>query len=107
MWLGGMAPQVIERAARIADGWFPFVNGKLGEQIASLKQQAAAAGRDPASIGIECFVPVDSEVEKLESLAALGVTKIALNTMGRGLAGPKAHIEAIASARERLGSLFG
>ena len=31
IWLGGMAPQVIDRVARIADGWFPFVSQRTGK----------------------------------------------------------------------------
>jgi probable F420-dependent oxidoreductase len=106
IWLGGMAPQVIERTARLADGWFPFVNPKLGEQIETLKRHADAAGRDPSTIGIECIVAVDSEPATLRELAALGVTKFSLRTMGRGLDTPAAHIEAIETARERLDGLF-
>ena len=33
VWLGGMAPKVMERVGRIADGWFPFFNPNLGEQL--------------------------------------------------------------------------
>ncbi len=32
VWLGGMAPQVIERVGRLADGWFPFLNPELETQ---------------------------------------------------------------------------
>ncbi len=40
IWLGGMAPQVIDRVARIGDGWFPFFNPNLKSQIAEIHRKA-------------------------------------------------------------------
>lgn len=98
VWLGGMAPQVIARVGRIADGWFPFYNPKLGEQVQAVRQAAEAAGRDPAAIGIECMTALgegDAARRRLEEMAALGVTHAAVVTMNAGLAGPQAHMDAI------------
>jgi alkanesulfonate monooxygenase SsuD/methylene tetrahydromethanopterin reductase-like flavin-dependent oxidoreductase (luciferase family) len=57
IWLGGMAPQVIERA-----------------------------GRDPDSIGIECIIPSDTDAERVKPLQDMGVAHVALVTMNQKLA---------------------
>ena len=99
VWLGGMAPQVIDRVGRVADGWFPFFNRELEGQIAEVHRVARDAGRDPADIGIECMAPFagagDKARDRLRILADLGVTHSAVVTMNEGLAGPRAHIDAI------------
>ena len=99
VWLGGMAPQVIDRVGRIADGWFPFYNQALGEQLESMRVSARNAGRNPADIGVECMQPLadagDKELDRLKSLEDLGVTHSAVVTMNQGLAGPGEHADAI------------
>ena len=106
IWLGGLAPAVIDRVGRIADGWFPFVNKNLASQIKQVHEVAKTAGRDPADIGIECIVPVGSDVDFLMSLQDQGVTQFALVTMNIGLKDPQAHIDAIKKARETLEGFF-
>lgn len=106
IWLGGLAPAVIDRVGRIADGWFPFVNKNLASQIKQVHEVAKTAGRNPADIGIECIVPVDSDVDFLKSLQDQGVTQFALVTMNIGLKDPQAHIDAIKKARETMREFF-
>ena len=98
VWLGGMAPQVIDRVGRIADGWFPFYNPNLGEQVQKVRGAAEAAGRDRADIGIECMTALGDAEQirgRLEKMAGLGVTHTAVVTMNAGLDGPQAHIDAL------------
>ena len=99
VWLGGMAPQVLDRVGRIADGWFPFYNPNLAEQLQAVRKAAQGAGRDPAQIGIECMAPMDDAGTKvrdrLRRMQDLGVTHTAVVTMNSGLDGPRAHIDAI------------
>lgn len=104
IWLGGMAPQVIERAGRLADGWFPFVNKNLTEQITQMRESAKRADRDPDSIGIECIIASDTDADRVKGLQDMGVTHVAMVTMNQKLAGPTAHIDAITSARDTLAS---
>jgi len=101
-----MAPQVIDRVARIADGWFPFVNKELGSQIQQMIERAKVAERDPSTIGIECMVPLDTTVDKVKSLQDLGVTQVAVVTMNQGLESPEQHIDAIKRSRENLAAYF-
>lgn len=52
--MGGDGPTTFDRVIEYCDGWLPiaFTADKMGERIATLKQRAADAGRDPASIGV-------------------------------------------------------
>ena len=52
--LGGMAPNVLKRIVRYADGWLPnrISPESLREKRAELDRRAEAAGRDPASLTI-------------------------------------------------------
>jgi len=106
IWLGGTATQVIDRVARIADGWFPFFTKELDNQIEQLHEKARSAGRDPRDIGIECIVPATITADKLKILEDLGVSHVAVVTMNQNLADPRAHIDAIKTARESLASAF-
>ena len=106
VWLGGMAPQVIDRVGRIADGWFPFVNKNLSAQIEQMHASARNAGRDPASIGIECIIPSDTDAERMRKLQDMGVTHVALVTRNQKLADPAAHLDAIARGRDTLAQAF-
>ena len=102
IWLGGMAPQVIERVGRLADGWFPFVNKDLSVQIGQMQASAKNAGRDPDSIGIECIIPANTDVDRVKALQDMGVTHVALVTMNQELADPDAHLDAISRGRDTL-----
>lgn len=106
IWLGGMAPQVIDRVARLADGWFPFATKALGGQIQQMYERAKIAGRDPLSIGIECIMPFGTSLDEIKALEDLGVNHVALVTMNQGLPDPASHIDAIKRSRETLASAF-
>ncbi len=56
LWIGGGSKAALERAGRVGDGWMG--SGILGdaavEAIATVKQAAEAAGRDPEALGFQC-----------------------------------------------------
>src|SRR5580704_1949072 len=55
--LGGMSRPAIERAGRIADGWITSSRAdlsKISEAVGTIKEAAAAAGRDPGALRIVC-----------------------------------------------------
>ena len=107
IWLGGMAPQVIERVGRLADGWFPFENPNLERQVADIRAHARSAGRDPAAIGIEGRLLVNDSAEtihqRIKRFEALGATHMTVVTMNAKLANPQAHIDAIRRFRDYVG----
>jgi probable F420-dependent oxidoreductase len=105
LWLGGGRPNiepVIQRIGRLADGWFPqFEPDAVGrETLERMRGYARAAGRDPASIGIEGRVSIanstpDTWAQHAEDWGAVGATHLSVNTMRAGLQTPDAHIAAI------------
>ena len=98
IWLGGMAPQVLNRVARLADGWFPFFNPELENQLESIREMAKENDRDPADIGFEVMVGLGEagakQLDQLKKLQDMGVTHAAVATMNVGLS-PDEHIDAI------------
>ncbi|MFP6806392.1 MAG: LLM class F420-dependent oxidoreductase [Pseudomonadales bacterium] len=105
IWLGGMSPKVIDRVARIADGWFPFASKELRNQIKQLHESAKEAGRDPADIGIECIIPTNISADRIKSLQDLGVSHVAMVTMNQNLPDTQSHFDAIEEARETLAKI--
>ncbi len=107
IWFGGAAPQTVRRVATIGDGWFPlFRPDERGQAlIASMREQAEAAGRDPASIGVESWVSIggaseDEQRRQVETWRGLGATHISVNTMNAGIDSVDGHIEAIRRFKE-------
>jgi len=93
---------VIERIGRLADGWFPqFAPDEVGRAtLERMHGYARAAGRDPASIGIEGRVSLaqstpETWAQEAEAWGALGATHLSVNTMRAGLQTPDAHIAAM------------
>jgi probable F420-dependent oxidoreductase len=111
IWIGAFEPRAIERAARLADGW--FVNPRIGpgneagHAIGTFKSAAKAAGRDPARLGIDATIhvagksPEDCAAEA-ESWRALGASHVTIRTMYSGLSSPQRHIDMIRKIRAAL-----
>lgn len=102
VWFGGHAEPMLKRAARLADGWFPLrlPDDEARAMIERLHGYLAAAGRNPATFGIEASLNVRDGDETVWAARAagwrtLGATHLCINTMGAGFRSPKAHIEAL------------
>ncbi|MGH8057212.1 MAG: LLM class F420-dependent oxidoreductase [Candidatus Entotheonellia bacterium] len=111
IWLGGRAEAVLQRVARLADGWYPqFAPDTAGQEIMGrLHRYAREAGRDPASIGIEGRISMagrtpDVWAQEAEAWRKLGATHLSVNTMNAGLRSPDDHINAIRQLKEVLGT---
>ncbi len=99
VWFGGFADIVLQRAARLGDGWFP--GGRPGPalqaQLTRLDGYLAAEGRSRTDFGIDGrfklkdLPPAGWEAE-IEAWHQLGASHLALSTMGMGLASPQAHL---------------
>ena len=78
--VGGDSDAAIQRAVRIADGYFPGEGDseRLGELLGRLRTAAEKADRDPASIEINAMfgVQMADPAAGVEQMAALGVGRI-------------------------------
>jgi len=110
IWFGGAADVVLERAARLGDGWVPL--GTPGERsrvaIETLHRHLETLGRDKASFGIQAQAQIrGGDPDRWRSHAAawreLGATHLAIATMNAGLEKPQDHIDAIRKYREAVG----
>jgi probable F420-dependent oxidoreductase len=102
VWMGGGAEAVLQRAARIADGWFPqFRPGpRATETIEQLRGYLRDAGRRPEDFGIEGRISLMNTPEQewrgaLDGWHELEATHVSFNTMNAQLASPAEHIDAI------------
>ncbi len=109
IWLGGGAPQVVRRLARLGDGWFPqFQPDSEGQQkIGEMRELVKSAGRDPDAVGIEGRISLaqggPDEWNKLSAAwDEAGATHLSVNTMKAGLKGPDQHIDAIKRFKEAI-----
>ena len=102
IWFGGHAEPVLERTARLGDGWMPNYRTPQAAQAAieKLQRYAEAAGRPPGALGIEARLaytaggPAEWQA-LIQGWRAAGATHLSFNTMGAGFATPQAHLAAI------------
>ena len=109
IWLAGGSDRALERVGRLADGWLPVSVAPVAVRpaVEIVRRSAAAAGRDPAAIGIEGRLPcggpdLDAAVAAYREWMALGATHVSLNTMNAGLFGADSHL---AAASRVIGAL--
>jgi probable F420-dependent oxidoreductase len=110
VWFGAQSPRALDRAGRLADGWFPQVppGPKLDEARAQVESAAVSAGRDPATLGMEGRVswqPVGAAtlVDHAGRWREAGATHLSVNTMGAGLGPVDGHLAALTQAAAALG----
>jgi probable F420-dependent oxidoreductase len=103
IWMGGESEPVLQRAARLADGWLPhFRPGPEAQaRVDQLHERVRQAGRDPGQFGIEgrftlAQVPPGEWTKELAAWRGMrGVTHLCIHTVGLGLKSPDAHVEAL------------
>ena len=109
VWMGAQSGPALQRAGRLADGWFPQMQPghQLDEARNIVERAATAAGRDPSTIGMEGRVSWDQDgaaaiVERAGSWRRAGATHLAINTMGAGLVTVDDHLQALTEAARAL-----
>lgn len=112
IWFGGGADAVVRRIARLGDGWLPLMrpDDKAREAIETLHGYAREAGRDPAEIGIESWLPTRNRTpeqwaEDAAKWKALGATHLSINPMYAGLESPDGHIDAIRRFKDAVSAI--
>ena len=110
IWFGGQAGPMLERTARLGDGWMPNVPTpeQARPSVESLHRYLRLAGRQPAGFGIEPRIAYGrgdpGEWQTLiRDWQALGATHLSLNTMRHGFDTPSAHIAALRTFAEAVG----
>lgn len=108
IWFGGTAEAVLERAARIGDGWIPLLGPRQSEaSMTRLREHLKAHGRDPSAFGIQAQAQVagggpERWASHAEAWRKLGATHLAIATMNAGLKSPSEHIDAVRRYREAV-----
>ena len=108
VWFGAASRPALERAGRLAEGWFPMMSPgpQLDEARDIVARSAIAAGRDPAAIGMEGRVTWLGDprqvADELAQWTAAGATHVSVNTMGAGLRTVDEHLAALAAVAENL-----
>ncbi|OBI04311.1 LLM class F420-dependent oxidoreductase [Mycobacterium scrofulaceum] len=98
VWIGAASDRGLERAGRIADGWFPMTAPGPGLDHARelVQRAAAAAGRDADSLGMEGRVSWtgdrDRTARQIAGWRAAGATHVSVNTMNAGLGTVDDHL---------------
>lgn len=112
VWFGAVADRALQRAGRLADGWFPQVppGPKLDEARAIVRRAAVEAGRDPDALGMEGRISWGAgDLETVTRHAGkwrdARATHLSVNTMGAGLASVDDHLAALARAADALAPL--
>lgn len=102
IWFGGHADAVLQRTARLGDGWFPnYRTADLARPaLDRLAQVALANGRSPGEIGVEARVHAfqggpEALLALVDGWRAAGATHISFNTMGAGYTTPQQHLDAL------------
>ncbi|WP_329423707.1 TIGR03619 family F420-dependent LLM class oxidoreductase [Streptosporangium sp. NBC_01495] len=103
--IGGSSRAAARRAGRRGDGYFPggaLDPGERAVQWELVRSSAAEADRDPEALEYTRFGSIDMPVERVEKLAAQGVTRIVVNTAATE---PDQQREELSAFAQRFGLL--
>jgi len=127
VWIGGYSEAAFRRVGRLGDGWLASRVTDAADarrSIESIRRHAEAAGRDPASIGLQSMVappPRDAEgrrfyaeadrvVARVAELKAMGFQWVSLNATALFQSGARsvdAMADALAALHARLRAEVG
>jgi probable F420-dependent oxidoreductase len=109
IWIGGYADIVLQRIARLGDGWFPgFADVEEGKpELERLRTYVEQQGRDWQELGIEVRLRygdgnLDALGGQVEAWSQLGISHLSINTMRSGFETSESHLQAV----ERFAELF-
>ena len=109
IWFGGHADAVLQRTARLGDGWLP--NHPSPDHVQPLLQKLdeylAQYGRNRSDIGIEPRISYgdgnpDAWRQLIDDWQALGATHLSINTMRLGFETQDEHLRAMRTFAEAI-----
>lgn len=102
IWFGGMADAVLERMARLGDGWMPnpVPPERARAMAAALREHLERFGRNPADFGIDVRINLSRQPESewaqyIQMWRDLGATHVGVNTMGASFTSLQEHLDAL------------
>jgi alkanesulfonate monooxygenase SsuD/methylene tetrahydromethanopterin reductase-like flavin-dependent oxidoreductase (luciferase family) len=113
IWMGGgSTPAVLERIGRLADGWIANagLSAGLDERVATIRESAARAGRDPDAIGVQGVAmmlkgddgdDIDGFRRQVDAARERNLSHLVVLTMNQGRTPPE-HVEAVRTAGAAL-----
>jgi probable F420-dependent oxidoreductase len=109
IWFGGSSPVVLERTARLGDGWMPLgtPNDTSREGIETIRSHRAAAGLSMEGFGIQAQAQYAGGTPErwrthAERWDALGATHLAIATHNAGPTDVDGHLERIAEYQDAV-----
>jgi len=109
VWIGGFAPQAIERAGRLADGFIaagpPDVAIEIMQGVDASREKHGRADQDFGHTFVTLMSPSEDEaVAAAEKWREAGGTHVSISTMGMGHGRSlEAHLDFIGRIADRLG----
>ncbi len=101
IWFGGGHPALIDRAARIGDGWMPQVPAEeAAAAVSDILDRREAAGHSRSGFGIQVQARLregdpDEWAKRAELWRAAGATHMSATSMNAGCDGLEAHLRTI------------
>jgi probable F420-dependent oxidoreductase len=94
---GGPSPSVFRHIAEFGQGWAPAGGHGLADAVPRLREQVAAAGRDPGNLEIVPFTDAGIAPGKIDRLERAGATEIAFSVRPGGGPSVRAVLDRLAS----------
>ena len=127
VWVGGNSPRALRRAGELGDGWLgmAFTDPAAAQKaVETIHRHAEAAGRDPASIGLQqmldvpprdaqgkaFYADIDRVVARAEAVRDMGFEWGALNATAMFQSGARsvdALIDLLGTLHERIRAAVG
>jgi probable F420-dependent oxidoreductase len=111
IWFGGGADVVLRRMARLGDGWIANAMSfdRFCSMMESLHDYLEQAGRDPRAFGVDVRINVKDTPEsewarEADRLRSVGVTHLAVNSMGLGFTSLSQHLDVVRRFRSVIGN---